>query len=290
MEAQRLQAAMEYLTTYGWAILIIALVVAVLYSLGVFNPYNFVAKATPGSCIISRPYGPNTTAYMALQGACNNDIPQFVAQLSGSGSDIMFNSLNLQSNAFTITAWIMYTGNAAGLSPLISFSGNQEPSLDVPWSSGESLIYLGGSNYRYFSTPTVTNGAWHQIAFVVTGYGQNDIANSLIYVDGAAQTGVGVAESGLPLSRNPPLYIGYANTRYFTGSISNVQIYNASLNANAIGALYREGIGGVPVDLQNLVAWYTLNTNANDSSGNQFNGAATNVKYTSSWYNGYTAP
>jgi hypothetical protein len=33
----RLQSAMEYLMTYGWAILIIAVVLGVLYSLGIFN-------------------------------------------------------------------------------------------------------------------------------------------------------------------------------------------------------------------------------------------------------------
>ena len=31
------QSAMEYLMTYGWAILIIAVMLAALYSLGVFN-------------------------------------------------------------------------------------------------------------------------------------------------------------------------------------------------------------------------------------------------------------
>ncbi len=33
----RLQSAMEYLMTYGWSILIVAVVLAVLFSLGVFN-------------------------------------------------------------------------------------------------------------------------------------------------------------------------------------------------------------------------------------------------------------
>jgi len=35
--AKRAQSAMEYLMTYGWAILIIAVVLASLFSLGVFN-------------------------------------------------------------------------------------------------------------------------------------------------------------------------------------------------------------------------------------------------------------
>lgn len=37
----RLQSAMEYLMTYGWAILILAVVLAALFLLGVFNPSQY---------------------------------------------------------------------------------------------------------------------------------------------------------------------------------------------------------------------------------------------------------
>jgi hypothetical protein len=76
----------------------------------------------------------------------------------------------------------------------------------------------------------------------------------------------------------------------FSGEIADVQIYNASLDANQIQALYQEGIGGAPIDLQNIVGWWPLNGNANDYSGNNNNGQATNVTYTSSWTSGYSAP
>ena len=36
------QSAMEYLMTYGWAILIVAVVLGALYSLGVFNGAAFL--------------------------------------------------------------------------------------------------------------------------------------------------------------------------------------------------------------------------------------------------------
>ena len=36
-KGNKAQSAMEYLMTYGWAILIIAVVLAVLFSLNVFN-------------------------------------------------------------------------------------------------------------------------------------------------------------------------------------------------------------------------------------------------------------
>ena len=76
----------------------------------------------------------------------------------------------------------------------------------------------------------------------------------------------------------------------FVGDISNVQIYNASLDQNSITALYQEGIGGAPIDLQNLVGWWPLNGNANDYSGNGNNGVPTNVVYTSSWISSYNPP
>lgn len=37
MESRKAQSAMEYLMTYGWAILIVIVVVAALYALGVFQ-------------------------------------------------------------------------------------------------------------------------------------------------------------------------------------------------------------------------------------------------------------
>lgn len=42
------QGAMEYLMTYGWAILVIVIVVAALYSLGVLNPATYQQKRCSG--------------------------------------------------------------------------------------------------------------------------------------------------------------------------------------------------------------------------------------------------
>ncbi len=42
------QAAIEYLMTWGWMIVVIAVVSAALYSLGVFNPSTWVQKSVRG--------------------------------------------------------------------------------------------------------------------------------------------------------------------------------------------------------------------------------------------------
>jgi hypothetical protein len=74
------------------------------------------------------------------------------------------------------------------------------------------------------------------------------------------------------------------------GNYSNVQFYNTALSASQIQALYNEGIGGAPINLQNLVGWWPLNGNANDYSGNDNNGVTLNVTYSTTWTNGYNPP
>ncbi|MGC8710478.1 MAG: hypothetical protein ACP5RF_02620, partial [Candidatus Micrarchaeia archaeon] len=73
------QTAMEYLMTYGWAILIIAVVLGALFQLGIFNASNFAPKAPPGSCQVFRPNGPDTTSFINLEGICSGELPQYVA-------------------------------------------------------------------------------------------------------------------------------------------------------------------------------------------------------------------
>ena len=68
------QSAMEYLMTYGWAILIIAVVLGALFQLGVFNANNFAPKAPPGSCQVFRPNGPGTTSFINLEGVCSGEL------------------------------------------------------------------------------------------------------------------------------------------------------------------------------------------------------------------------
>ena len=59
---KKAQSAMEFLTTYGWAVLIALIMVGVLYMLGVFNP----SRATPNLC--SLPPGFSCYAYKITNG------------------------------------------------------------------------------------------------------------------------------------------------------------------------------------------------------------------------------
>ena len=274
---------MEYLMTYGWAILIIAVVLVALFRMGVLNSANFAPKAQPGSCQVFK-----TVEGTSLEGTCNNELPQYVARFDGVDSVITVgNNQNLHfAGPFSVVAWVyMPAEQTSGAPEVINDYNGAYKGYQLYVNSGNIVFfYVGGSSSGEFcaSAQTISLKTWYQIVGIYNGIAPN------VYVDGV-QTSCSafspiVAESGTTS-------IGEANwyNEYFDGSISNIQLYNTSLSANDVAALYYEGIGGAPFDVQNLVGWWPLNGNANDYSGNN-NGAATNVIYTGSWTSGYSQP
>jgi hypothetical protein len=75
------QSALEYMMTYGWAILIIVIVAAVLYSLGIFNPSSSISFAA-------------TTGFQGY------DVSAFCT----SAGALVLNVLNPQSTTINVTA------------------------------------------------------------------------------------------------------------------------------------------------------------------------------------------
>ena len=287
------QSAMEYLMTYGWAILIIAVVLAALFELGVFNPMTFAPKAPPGSCQVVRPEGVGTTNFISLSGECNGELPQYVAQFNGGNSYIQPSQGVLGgASSLTVSLWFNAKSLATGGAQygwideegVWGFKFGQPSSVAFcfattagvwAWCATPNTAYTFSANQWYFITFTYDNGAPTEF-----------------YFDGMQYPGPtvsGVMTTGL----SGPLQIGPAvssSNDALNGYIANVQIYNSALSTNNIKALYQEGIGGAPIKIQSLVAWYPLNGNANDYSGNNNNGAATGVIYTNNWYSGYSAP
>ncbi len=285
------QSAMEYLMTYGWAILIIAVVLAALFELGVFNPLTFAPKASPGSCQVVRPEGAGTTAFISLAGECNGELPQYVAQFNGgSTTQISTNTIIIPNtiSAFTLSAWIY-------VSPSVT-SGTYMEVVGEPNNAGTGVFSFTFSPYPYLyfgaqcdgndgATTIVKPGGWYNIVGVYkSGHGAT-------YVNGINET-----SGSFSLNADSTFSIGNggegctAAPQPFKGYISNVQIYNAALSTNDIKALYQEGIGGAPIKIQSLVGWWPLNGNANDYSGNGNKGAPNGITYTSNWYSGYSAP
>jgi len=290
------QSAMEYLMTYGWAILIIAVVLGALFELGVFNANNFAPKAPPGACQVFRPNGPGTTSFINLEGICTGELPQYVAAMDGGYINGTITSGFVANTPISITetAWV-YDPSGAGLTSVAvgSYSygcqtGLHEAGLN---SYSTNTVTYHGCCYDYSSSPfnnvNLGDGRWHFVALSYS-YPQQQI---IFVIDNNVQT---YSWSGsAPSLGGLAFWLGrdMCDKWYTSGYLSNAQLYNTSLSANEIQALYQEGIGGAPIDLQNLVAWWPLNGNANDYSGNGNNGRISGtINFVSNWYSGYTPP
>jgi hypothetical protein len=131
---------------------------------------------------------------------------------------------------------------------------------------------------------------WHNVVATRTPGGTD-----YLYIDGILVASE--SDPGGSITNNRDIQLGIDNYppnggpySQLTGYIANFQLYNTSLSANQISALYQEGIGGDPIELTHLVGWWPLNGNTNDYSGNKYNGKPVNVSYSATWYKTYSAP
>ena len=290
----RAQSAMEYLMTYGWAILIIAVVLGALFELGVFSGTFFMPHVPPGSCHVFRPYGPRTVGSINLEGECQGALPQYVASIPnpiGSGrispkSYISMPNPTGFSNQFTASVWadILATGSGSdNKQPIFSMDCGQIFEINYN-SSGRGTFDVYSTSTGVSSGPLKASfGKWYNLIETYNSGTLTFYVNGA-YVNQTAVTGSLNPSGGLNISNEG----GCADA--LTGLVSNAQLYNTSLSANDAYALYSEGIGGAPINLENLVGWWPLNGNANDYSGNGENGEAVNVVYATNWESGYTQP
>jgi len=271
----KLQSAMEYLMTYGWAILIIAVVLGALFQLGVFNSSSFSPRAPPGACQVFRPSGPGTTTNINLMGVCTGQLPQYVGNFNGQSSYLTITSNPLLKN-FTFVAWVNLNAyNNADYSDVLGGSSCSSAAMAV--SNSHYLILCLSCQACNGGTSTVPLKVW---TFLAISF--NNVSKvSKFYVNNANQSSISNWDF-IAKTDQISKYLSVA-TRYFNGTIANVQIYNTSLSANQVQALYIKGIGGAPSPLQNLVSWWPLNGNANDYSGNNNNGVPTAVTFTSQY-------
>jgi len=285
-ERAKLQSAMEYLMTYGWAILIIAVVLGALFQLGVFNSSSFSPRAPPGACQVFRPSGPGTTTNINLMGVCTGQLPQYVAQFNGASSYVDAgnpNVLNITGTQVTVSVWIK--PNALPVDTIaiaskgrLGSGGNVEEGYTLYTYSNVAYFVIKNSTSfsRAQASVGLSTGNWYYLVGTYNG------TSLRIYLNGVLS---GTASGSGNIKPNYRSFdIGASSgLGIFQGSISGVQVYNASLSANQIQALYLEGIGGAPMKLQNLVGWWPLNGNSNDYSGNNNNGVPTAVTFTSQY-------
>lgn len=174
------------------------------------------------------PYGNNGT----IVGASWVKLPSGLWCLSFDGSDDyvdLGSPLNLLSDVLTVEAWYRY--EAQNYSPLVSWSAGATPSMWLRWNADKPLLYLGGSNFRYFSPTSPVNlydGEYHRVVLVLAGNGQNDIDNARLYIDGYEQNVVSTVKTGAPDARSLVKigYNAYSSGKYLKGTVALLTMRN----------------------------------------------------------------
>jgi len=140
----------------------------------------------------------------------------------------------------------------------------------IAFGIGNSEV-IPNSDVTLNSTTTVNDGSWHAIAVTRSG------SEMKIYIDGLVNASRNDGPTGGRQVTN--LRIGMIATGgngSLNGQIDDVRLYSSASSSYVLAAV----TGTLtPLPQPNLAAYYPLDGNANDVSGNSRNGTATNVSW-----------
>jgi len=155
---RRAQAAMEYLITYGWAVLIMLVVVGVLFYLGIFNPKSIAA------CTFQTP-GFTCYAYKLASNTSNSESGLILDLGQATGHDIKVTGVNCTATG----TWSVTEFNASQRNVTISSGSHSmlngtsaNPGVmkcykadgTVVSASDASVYYSGKIYIHYYDTET----------------------------------------------------------------------------------------------------------------------------------------
>ena len=142
---RRSQSALEYMMTYGWAILIIVIVAVILYSMGIFNPSSSVTFTSSG-------FSPFTVS----SSLCNN-IGYKIAVLAGpipnNANSLTINKVYLTSATGANTTTASYT-----LTNPVTLKSGQSATILIPnvACNSANIHYSLSAKIQYsYDVPTI---------------------------------------------------------------------------------------------------------------------------------------
>ncbi len=199
---------------------------------------------------------------------------------NGSSSEIQIAAtattpFDSSAKNFTISLWFNLSSNTNDQVIIGKWTSSIERGWQIATRQGANgnTINLyersGGTGYTYTNTNPYTLNTWHHLVYV------RNSTEAIIYIDGQADTFS--ANYALNDGSTSNIQIGRqqnASGTWLNGKVDQVRIYSSALSSGDISNLYNE----TSVPTTNLVSWYKLDGNANDSQGSN-NGTATAVTY-----------
>jgi len=132
------QAAMEFLMTYGWAILAAVIAIGVLAYFGVFSPGTYVSNMVS----VNAPFG--STQELAI----STSSVDFVLR-NGGGDSVNITSIALSGCGTNSTSMTMADGATTLItvpcSPVLESGDKFKGTLTITYRTGDEMIDLTGS-------------------------------------------------------------------------------------------------------------------------------------------------
>ena len=192
---------------------------------------------------------------LLLSGATSFDGSNYI----NAGAD---SSLNL--SVFTISLWVNFTDGAGAEQAIRKWGSNRGIAIGTSGDVTNKFRFQASnsSSEKYVdSSTTVVANTWYHLT------GTADGSNIKLYVNGSLENTVSSTITLDTASDN--LYIGGFSSVKLNGKIANFGIWNRALSASEIESIYWRGqyadLKGT--ELTNLVSWYNLSADANDSTG-----------------------
>ena len=144
-KSKRSQSALEYMMTYGWAILIIVIVAVILYSMGIFNPSSSVTVTSSG-------FSPFTVS----ASLCNNlgyKIAVLAGPIPNNANSITINKVFLTSATGANTTTASYT-----LTSPVTLKSGQSATILIPnvACNSANIHYSLSAKIQYsYDVPTI---------------------------------------------------------------------------------------------------------------------------------------
>ncbi|HUW26158.1 MAG TPA: LamG domain-containing protein [Gallionella sp.] len=142
------------------------------------------------------------------------------------------------TSAYSLAAWIRTTKDTGTIVSKTTASSPWPGYVFAigPNSGGKLALWNGTGNWYVSSGVAVNDGAWHHVAASVNG------TSLQFYVDGTPN-GAPITLTGVTATATTPLRIGLehepgAASRYFSGQIDEVILFNVSLSAAEIATGY----------------------------------------------------
>jgi hypothetical protein len=149
MHMKKGQAAMEYLMTYGWAIIIVIIVAAALYALGLFNPQSYMQDTATGFSNIGKP----ATGSWQLLSSPAGSFTVLLGNQAGYGVNVTSVTVTSGATACTAVQLNSKSGIGAGIDIGIGLDFNITATCGAP-ASGAAYsidIDMSGTNDKGLS-------------------------------------------------------------------------------------------------------------------------------------------